>query len=86
MKNATDLILAPMLMSAMTEGAAAYTMQQIRISHSKPRRGCVVGCRVCGAFNVTLYKDGEDRICGRCRAVMEEGGDDVKGSPDKHTT
>lgn len=73
MKNATNLILAPMLMSAMTEGAAAYTMQQIMISHGKPSRGHVVGCRVCGASNVSLYKDGGDRICGRCRAALKGG-------------
>ena len=69
----TDLMLFQMLMSAMTEGAAAYTMQQIRISHSKPRRSYTIGCRVCGSSRVTLYKDDEGRICGKCRAALEGG-------------
>ena len=67
----TDLVLFPMIMSAMTEGAAAYTMQQIKISHSKPRRGYTIGCRVCGSYRVTLYKDDKGRICGKCRAALE---------------
>lgn len=71
MNNATDLMLFPMIMSAMTEGAAAYTMRQIRISNSKPRRGYTIGCRVCGASCVTLYKDNKGRICGKCRAALE---------------
>lgn len=73
MNNATDLMLFQMIMSAMTEGAAGYAMQQIRISRSKPRRGYTIGCRVCGSSRVTLYKDDKGRICGKCRAALEGG-------------
>lgn len=73
MREESDLMLAPMIMSTMTEGAAAYAMQHISISHSKPRRGHTVGCHVCGLSRVTLYKDGKARICGKCRAALEGG-------------
>lgn len=75
MNKTTDLMIFPMIMSAMTDGAAGYAMQQIRVVHSKPRRGCVVGCRICESPNVTLYRDREGRICGKCRAALA-GGDE----------
>lgn len=44
----------------------------IKVPRSKSRRGYVVGCHICGASGVTLYKDGDQRICGECRAKKTE--------------
>ena len=67
MKHASRLMLFPMLASAMTEGAAGYTMQQLATSHSKPSRGALVCCHVCGASSVTLYKHDGLYICRKCK-------------------
>lgn len=43
----------------------------LRIPRGKPQRGHLVGCHVCGATCGTLYKDGDQRICGECRKKRE---------------
>lgn len=44
-----------------------------RIPRGKPQRGHLVGCHICGATWGTLYKDGDQRICGECRKKKEVG-------------
>lgn len=67
MKHASELMLFPLLASAMSEGAAGFTMQQLAISHSKPSRGTLVSCHVCGASSGTLYKHGKLYVCRKCK-------------------
>ena len=63
----------PLIMSALTEGAGGYAMQQIKIGHSKGRPGSPVACRICGAYGrVTLYKDAGGRICKECHSKALE--------------
>lgn len=65
-----SLLATGMLVSAMTGGE--YSGLGMRIPRGKPQRGYVVGCHVCGATLGTLYKDGDERICGKCRKERED--------------
>lgn len=67
-------VLFPRIVSAMTSGPAAYTMRELARSYAKPMRGKTVGCHVCGMTRVTLYKDGDRRICAKCRKKIHGGG------------
>ena len=63
----------PLIVSALTEGAGGYAMQQIKLSHSKWVSGEQVACRICGAYGrVTLYKDAGGKICKECRSKIAE--------------
>lgn len=48
-----------------------YSEFSMRIPKGKPQRGHLVGCHICGATRGTLYKDGDQRICGECRKKKE---------------
>ena len=63
--RAARLLATGMLLGAMCGGP--YNDIGFKILKGKPRRGWLVGCHVCGASGVTLYKDGEERIGGKCR-------------------
>lgn len=60
-----SLIATGMLLGALT--GKPYSDLGFKIPAGKSQRGRLVGCHVCGASHVTLYKDGEKRICGKCR-------------------
>lgn len=48
-----------------------YSGLDMRVPRGKPHSGTLVGCHVCGATWGTLYKDGDQRICGQCRKKGE---------------
>lgn len=75
-KKAVSLMATAALMSTAIGGP--YFDDMMRIPAGKPRRGTLVGCHVCRASNVTLYKDGDLRICGECRKKREEVQDDQR--------
>jgi len=59
------LLAVSMGVGMMTGGE--YSGLGIKMPRGKPQRGHLVGCHVCGATHGTLYKDGDQRICGECR-------------------
>lgn len=64
-------------MLALTMGlglalSGPYNDFNVKIPRGKVRRGYVVGCHICGATSVTLYKDGDRKICGECRTKQAE--------------
>lgn len=63
------LLATGMVMGAMTGGK--YSGLGMRMTRGKPQRGHLVGCHICGATRGTLYKDGNQRICGECRKKKE---------------
>lgn len=65
--KASNLLAETLGLTAAIGGP--YTMQDMGEFYSgKPQRVvAVLKCHVCGAKNVTLYKDGENRICRKCR-------------------
>ncbi len=67
--RAASLMAVGMLMGAMAGGP--YSDLGFKIPKGKPQRGQLVGCHVCGTTWVTLYKDGDKRICGKCRKERE---------------
>lgn len=69
-----ELLAIGMGVSAMAGGK--YSDLGMRIPTGKPQRGHLVGCHVCGATWGTLYKDGDQRICGECRKKKGAGHDD----------
>ena len=45
-----------------------YDTSMIQLpKHRKKIYGYSVGCYICGKNHVTLYKDGDKRICKECR-------------------
>lgn len=68
-----DSILLPQIVSAITSEPAVYTMREFAHSYAKPTRGKTVGCHACGMTRVTLYKDGDRRICAKCRNKINGG-------------
>lgn len=71
MDRAARLLAVGMCISAMAGGE--YSGLGMRIPRGKPQRGHLVGCHICGATRGTLYKDGDQRICGECRKKKEDG-------------
>lgn len=69
MDRAARLLAVGMCISAMAGGK--YNGLGMRMPRGKPQRGRLVGCYVCGATWGTLYKDGDQRICGECRKKRE---------------
>ena len=69
MDKAMRLLTIGMGLSAMTGGE--YSGTGMRLPRGKPQRGHLVGCHICGATWGTLYKDGDQRICGECRKKRE---------------
>lgn len=68
--RAASLIATGMILGALAGGP--YSDLGFKIPKGKPHRGRLVGCHVCGASHVTLYKDGDERICGKCRKERED--------------
>lgn len=68
--KAMRLLAIGMSISAMASGK--YSGTSMRPLRGKPQRGHLVGCCVCGVTWGTLYKDGDQRICGECRRKKEE--------------
>lgn len=69
MDKAARLLAVGMCISAMAGGE--HSGLGMRIPKGKPQRGNLVGCHICGATWGTLYKDGDQRICGDCRKKKE---------------
>ena len=69
METAKKLLAIGMGLSLAMGGP--YSGLSMRIPGGKPRRGTLVGCHVCGETRRTLYKDGDQRICGQCRKKGE---------------
>ena len=69
MNRAMKLLAISMGISAMAGGEDSGL--GMRTPKGKPQRGRLVGCHVCGATWGTLYKDGDQRICGECRKKKE---------------
>lgn len=69
MDRAARLLAVGMCISAMAGGK--YNGLGMRMPRGKPQRGRLVGCYVCGATWGTLYKYGDQRICGECRKKRE---------------
>lgn len=68
-RDAAKRVLAQLLGVSLALGGAYKT--EMRPPRGKWERGCLVGCHVCGKTWVTLYKDGNQRICGECRKKKE---------------
>lgn len=64
------MVLAPSVVAALN-GTPYQSMASID-GQWKPIKGKIIGCRVCGLTQTTLYKDGDDRICGKCRKKVRK--------------
>lgn len=65
-KRMDSLLAVAMLASAMC--GRPYDGQGLHIPKSKGRPGTLVRCHVCGAAGgITLYNDGDGKICAKCR-------------------
>lgn len=64
-----------MLALTMSLGLAMgcpYTDFNMKVPRGKSRSGYLVGCHICGKTWVTLYNDGDRKICGECRTKQAE--------------
>ncbi len=68
--RAASLMAVGALVGEMAGGP--YSGLEFNLPKGKHRYGTVVRCHVCGASRVTLYKDGDQRICGKCRKEKED--------------
>ncbi len=65
-KRADALMALAIAMSAMCGGPCDG--QGLHIPKSKGRPSTLVRCHVCGAAGgITLYNDGDGKICAKCR-------------------
>lgn len=71
-RNRAERLLALSLSLGLAIGGP-YSGLGMRIPKGKSRGGHLIGCHVCGATWKTLYKDGDQRICGECRKKGEDG-------------
>lgn len=59
-------------MSGIFDSFGPYLGLDMKMPKFKMQRGTAVGCHVCGKTNITLYNDGDQKICGKCRAEKED--------------
>lgn len=71
-RDAVKRALAQVLGISLALGGP-YRTSEMRPPRGKQKRGCLVGCHVCGKTWGTLYKDGDQKICGECRKKKESG-------------
>lgn len=66
-KECFGLLASYMVVSAMCGGP--YSDIEFHLPKSKDRPGTLVRCHVCGAGSgrITLYNDGDGKICAECR-------------------
>lgn len=62
------------LLSLTTLIATQYNglMGDLHFTSLQKRSGTLLGCHVCYDSRVTLYKDGDERICAKCRKKRED--------------
>lgn len=65
--KSSDALLFPAIVHAATGGAYDFAMREIMKGSKTKKRGNLIACHVCGRSWVTLYKDGDKRICAECK-------------------
>lgn len=60
------------LVSLATLFDGPYTAFDLPAFSYQKRPGTLVGCHICHNARVTLYKDGDERICAKCKKKREE--------------